>query len=701
MEKEETSKQSMQEKHAEKGIDAPSGATNEELVLVKSNLSASRAEINALVRRVSELEGLNSRLREHILLRDSFERSMDKEYKRQLVQQDEVIRKLAALSTKDTHASSALAEAKPKALTAGPERQTSHETELQRLADHYRHSSEEHEKLTAHLTWQLNEKNSSIQRLKALTEEEELRQGEENRKLSNKLYEKEAEIRHLTQYYADKEQAYEAVQSQLSDRLKEKNRETERLKSFIAEREELAQKVEEQLQKEIAAKESELSELRHTKNYGKALALQRQLEHSEQIIKLKDSANKKILLELTSSKETGAILSRKLKGEQTHSESLKAQYERIIAAIKTDNERIMKGLIEDYNARVAAAKTETERIRAELSSKESELQIQKHRIDEAIREFGIRAQQVISMRESIEPLEKAATQAATKAAIQASQAAQQATPQQAQEHTATTTKDELDQYAKKVKVLREALYRKDRELTKREAEMKQKEGGLLSRETEVKAMISTAEQRLKELERREDSGDRKEQILLKQQEAFNRELQALEAAGSRLMTVESELESQLTMTARQATPEIPTTAFAPPKAREAPQQPESIAVLEPAPQKIVMAEKIKPEATIQKPEPKPIKPAPAAMPKATAHAIKPLLPKQQPAYMAAASEKPVGELNINLEEQTLGYSEVEEAMSMIDVAMQHKESIEQIKNSLLSSGYSKENVEKAMKRMNL
>ncbi|MBI2574463.1 hypothetical protein HYV82_01105 [Candidatus Woesearchaeota archaeon] len=828
MEKEETFRQEVQGKNSGKGINAPVSSLGEELVLAKSGLSVSRAEINSLARRISELEELNTKLREHILLRDSFERNLDKEYKRQLSQKDEVIRRLAALSTKDAQAgisNSTLAEAKPEPAQADSQIQTSREEELRRLGDHYRQRSEAQEKLSAQLAEQLNDKNTAIQRLKEFVSEREklsqqieeqlqkelaekeeelnslkragstrtgraatwLRELEQARQelklkeaegrktvlelvglketgailerklrdseqqlqklkaekenpvedekasqLANKLHEKEEEIRRLTNYYADKEQAYEAIQLQLSDRLKEKNRETERLKTFLAEREELSQKVEEQLQKEIAAKESELSELRHTKSHGKALILQRQLEHASQVIRLKDSANKKILLELASAKETGAILSRKLKDGQEHSESLKAQYEKIIGTIKADNERIMKGLIGDYNARLAAAKTEAERTKAELSAKESELQVHKQRIDEAIREFGIRAQTVISMRESIEPLEKAATQAATTAAIQATQAAQQATQQQAiptqapeSGHAETITKDELEQYASKAKVLREALYRKDRELTKREAEMRQKEEGLLSREKEVKAMITTAEQRLKELERREDSGDRKEQILLKQQEAFNRELQALEAAGSRLTIVESELESQLTVAARQAAPSVTLpTPFAsepiqiPSAAREAPQQPESIAVMEPVQQKTIEAgeiKEIKQEKTLlQKTEPKQTmpKPAPAtAIPAIKAPAIKTYTPeqaapmqakpKQQQAYPATAPEKLAGGLTINLEEQTLGYSEVEEVMSMIDVAMQHKESIEQIKNSLLASGYSKENVDKALKKMNL
>ncbi|MBI2142055.1 hypothetical protein HYU15_01020, partial [Candidatus Woesearchaeota archaeon] len=202
---------------------------------------------------------------------------------------------------------------------------------------------------------------------------------------------------------------------------------------------------------------------------------------------------------------------------------------------------------------------------------------------------------------------------------------------------------------------------------------------------------------------REDSSERKEQILLRQQEAFNRELQALEAAGSRLMTVESELESQLAMPVNQpaALPQIPVSSPAPltpsstpipaqtlPLSREAPQQPESIEALAPSQQKIIMPDEIKPEK---------------AKAKGLTETERAAKPKQHTSgiYPPTAQEKPAGEPTMNLEAQTLGYSEVEEAMSMIDVALQHGESIEQIKNSLLSSGYSKENVEKALKKMNL
>ncbi|MEK6853859.1 MAG: hypothetical protein AABX60_00870 [Nanoarchaeota archaeon] len=43
-----------------------------------------------------------------------------------------------------------------------------------------------------------------------------------------------------------------------------------------------------------------------------------------------------------------------------------------------------------------------------------------------------------------------------------------------------------------------------------------------------------------------------------------------------------------------------------------------------------------------------------------------------------------------------GYSEVEEIRSIVDVGLQHGDSIEQIRQSLTVSGYSKKNIEKAL-----
>ena len=51
--------------------------------------------------------------------------------------------------------------------------------------------------------------------------------------------------------------------------------------------------------------------------------------------------------------------------------------------------------------------------------------------------------------------------------------------------------------------------------------------------------------------------------------------------------------------------------------------------------------------------------------------------------------------------QEIGFSEVEEIMSVIEVAISHKDSVAQIRSSLAGSGYSKENIDLALKKMGL
>ena len=73
-------------------------------------------------------------------------------------------------------------------------------------------------------------------------------------------------------------------------------------------------------------------------------------------------------------------------------------------------------------------------------------------------------------------------------------------------------------------------------------------------------------------------------------------------------------------------------------------------------------------------------------------------PQQQQQVNAKENQK---KNEINLHEQAIGYSEVEEILSLIDVALQHNDSIEQIKNSLLTSGYSKESIERAISQLKM
>ncbi len=558
-------------------------------------------EIERLKSSVAELESVNSKLREHILLRDSVERAITQEFKGQIAEKEEMIMKL----------------------------------EQSRIGS----AGNEYSTIANEMSSELGEAKSQMQIL------------------GRKLEEKTAEMQRLLGHHKNKEQAYDDVYAQLSEQMKQKNFEIERLKGFIAEREELMQRMEEQLGKEIALKDSELRELRHTKSFGKALQLERQLEHSHQVIKLKEASARKAFLEAAKEREEKAIMQKRLEDTNLGTEHQREQYEKIIGTIKKDSEKTIKGIISDYTERETQQKMESEKLKSLLSQKQAELDVERQKIDSALKEFAIRAGQVMGIREQLLPSEREIT-----IAVQRAQPIQPAL--------------DAEEHREKIKSMREGLFRKDREISQKDTAVRQKEQEILGKESEMRSMINLVEQRVMNLESREKSLETREQILSRQQEAFNSQLQSIQKPGH--AKADSMLERHV---------------------KEAPRQPETITQLKPAKQEAVnikpaLREVRKEQPVIVKPEiaKQEIKPEPKPTPKPMQEAQRPPRPIdiRQP-----------GSGQIDLKEQTLGYSEVDEVKAMIEVALEHKDSVDQIRKSLVSSGYSKESIDKALSQISL
>ncbi len=624
-----------------KGISSEIELSNQEAEFLKRKLKEKQSELSNLAshhsKRIRELEALNEQLNEQMKEKEALDKEISSEYVEQLKQKDEIIRKLLSKhdETKDEHL-----KLKIKELMSANEK----------LREHILLRDSIERAMSKEFQLQLSEKDETIKSLLSAHQESEAQKeslarigkgisseielsNQEAELLNRKLKEKQNELTSLTKYYREKEKAYDDIQMQLNERLKQKNTEVTRLKAFIAEREEISQRMEEQLLKEIAEKDSELRLLKKGKHTEKQAEMERQIEHFRQIMKLKEATSKKYYLETLKLKEMQTSIQKELNNEKNHSEGLKTQYEKIITEIKKDNEDSVKSIISDYSNRQIADRTEIEKLKAELNESQSQLRIQKLKIDAAIKEFNMRSQNMMQMRESVKEPQK--TEQTEESEIKSLQ--------------------ELNDYAIKANTIRQALNKREIELNKREAEINLKREQASANQIEVKTMLINVEQQLKDLERREDSLSKREMLLVKQQEAFNKELEALERTGFQSKSNESALEEQIK-------PEYKIQ-----ETKQAEVQPEA---------------KVEEKIPIQKPK-------------------RIEQQKVQKQTMAKKEEKQPDEKLINLKEQTLGYSEVDEIISIIDVALQNKDTIEQVTKSLSSSGYSEESIQKALKKINL
>ncbi|MBI4438527.1 hypothetical protein HY640_01185 [Candidatus Woesearchaeota archaeon] len=598
---------------------------DEELELIKQHQHSTQAIKNLQEQiilkgsTISQLEETNTKLREAIHLREAIEKAVKTEFSKQLAHKDIVIKRLSEKSTRpqtihiddDLHNETIILNQRVSEL----------EEANSKLRESLMLREATEAEFREEFNRQLSEKEDTVKRLKMLRLQTETTQNDfeginkelhaeldltrnEAEATKQRLNQKNEEMRKLAEQSQQKEKSYESLYFQLTTQLKQKAHEIDRLKSFIAEREEITQRIEQQLQKEIAAKESQVLELKHTKDYGRTAQAERELENATQIIKVKEATARKLAMELEQQKGENQAFQRNMHAQLTYTRKLKEQYQGLLNNARRNHEKAMDSLIREHATREIATKAEAEKLKAQLTQKQLETESQKQRIDEAIKEFAIKSQQVIDLRgtDTIEALTGQSQQS-----------------------------------------------QKDKERQEKERkEIDQEKEQLKEREEKVKGMLTTIEKQLKDTESKDKALEAKEQVLTRQQETLNKAIEALTAAAQPKPAL-SKLEQHLDI--QQPTQQIPV-----PKRTEQPL---------PQPQKPILIQ----EAQI----------APQQMKKT-----------------------PINEeTKYNTNEQELGYTETEEILSVIDVALQHKDTPENIKKSLLSSGYAKEAVEKAFSKLNL
>jgi hypothetical protein len=192
---------------------------------------------------------------------------------------------------------------------------------------------------------------------------------------------------------------------------------------------------------------------------------------------------------------------------------------------------------------------------------------------------------------------------------------------------------------------------------------------LKEREEKLKSLLKEAESRVQKAIEKEAAIERREQLLLREQEALNKQLDILKAAGLEIGKTKEYLKKKLseveaptpTTTKTEKPPKIETMASV---LEEVPAE-EAVEIPKPELAEVVEAE----EVSVAK--------------------------EKRPLFDPKKKEEDKGEEFFN----PASYSELDEIKSMIDVALQQGDSIQQIKKSLIDSGYSKANVEKALQQI--
>jgi hypothetical protein len=437
--------------------------------------------------------------------------------------------------------------------------------------------------------------------------------------LNQKVSDMNNENQELQRSFIEEQKLNKSVQERLRSQISSMSLQLEELKSLLIEKEKLLQGLENAFEKRIAAKEEELSELINESRNRPEPRFHRDVDNLKEELKIKEQSSQTLSEEVAKQKEQIGILHKRLEERQRiYSESEKA-YELIIGRLREQHHARVSSLITESAQKEAAMKAGLESERSRVQNEARLMKEKEKQIEETIVSFTAISEQMLKLGTASLPGE---------------------------EGSLISAKQELDKKGKELE----------------------------SRELELKELLSRAEEKINELKARESVVEGKEQLLFKQQEALNRQLDILNNVGIEIGKSKQYLENKLEGIASSSEKDDGQ-EFELPEFQEMPRAQHMA-------ENKVNEEALHSSIDANKPS--------KSRPLAENIQLKPIK------SVLKANIPPLRNEQQELFSEIGGYSETEEIKSIVEVGLQHGNSIDLIKESLIVSGYSRQNIEKVL-----
>ncbi len=504
-----------------------------------------------------------------------------------------------------------------------------------------------------------------VERIKSAISRKEEFNREVIEKLTEDFSRKNEEVDRLRDAAIRQERLVKRLESEIAEYVKRQ----ESLEAFLREKDSMMNKLDKNFTQQLRNKEYEMevlgSELRKQLDSKPAARSAEELAALKVKLGAKDEELNGILQELTNLKEQNRIALKRLDERQKLFVESEKTYNRLVNSLQLQHEKRAKELMSANSQREVELRTEIERLKAGQREKETLLAEKESRIDETLLQFSETSRRLLELKGS------------------------------------------------------ENAPDVERTLV-----------GLKEKQEEIGKLLKEAEGRIREAVRKEQEVARREELLIKEQEAINAELSMLKNAGVevrkdreylkekiRRYEVPAEKETKLEQPAEfgeetateeahsgyasEIQPETAEFAEALPvqeAVEEVKGKSEALEILR-MPGKAEVAEEgtlpllpVEPKAKMgaKKPLFRQAKSRVKQLPKPPIRSIRAKVerPKIREALMRQAERKEAFP-------EVSGYGEIHEIESIISIGLQHGDSIEQIKNSLEDSGYSKQTIEKA------
>ncbi len=445
-----------------------------------------------------------------------------------------------------------------------------------------------------------------------------------------------------------------ALASEMEERLSQKTIQLEKLSLMVEAKDALLNRLSVEFNKQLAAKEEQIKQLSDLvrKNSSELTSA----EKYKTLVKIAEDANGQVSEENSSLKKEIVELHKIISMRDSILKDEAARFEEFSLEINRKADERVRELIKEFSAKELALKLDLEQAKAKLSEQELTVSAKQKEIDIALDTFATVSQQVLNFK----------------------------------------TPDAMIAYKEKELNDREkVIVQKSEQLSIKETELKgvledisTRENALSERENELSVLLRKAEEKADLLNSSESEMKRREDILMMQQQAFQKQMAMLEELGYEFKEVKEE---QLP---KQVERSQPAPILVP--AEKSNLKPIKLVVGEPAVQPRIL-KMLNPRQVVAQKEvlEAPMPPKSVFEEKAINKVV------QVPARgievkPAPAQEQTSHEVMFGRDRE--GFPEIEEIIAMIEVAKEHGDSDEMIKASLVGSGYSKDKVESAFKK---
>ncbi len=543
------------------------------------------------------------------------------------------------------------------------------EMEIKRIVDMLRLKEASNRLLSEKLDGKLRAERDYVERIKNAIARKDSFSREVIEKLTNEVTQKNEEIDRLREDVAKQERLIRRLGSDAVEYRKRQDG----LEAFLYEKDSIKNRLEKNFEQQLKNKDYEIerlgSELRKRLDSKPAARSREEIAS----LKIKLEAKEQEMSELAGSfarlKEQHSILLKRLDERQKLFVESENTYNQLVNSLQLQHEKKVREFIHANSQREVELRTEVEKLKAEQREREMLLSEKESRIDETLLQFSETSKMLLELKGG-----------------------------EGTQGDASNVK------------------------------------GLKQKEEEIEKLLKEAEDRIKEAVRKEQDVAMRETLLVKEQDAINAELSILKNAGVEVQRDKDYLKAKIrqygapekaaslelpALVGEEAVPEVPAEY-----AGET--QPETSQVTEAAPveeaveevsgksealeilrrpgkaevggeetlQQLPAEPKAEGKKSVKKPSFKQAKSRVKQLPKPPLHSIRAKVerPKIREALIRQAERKEAFP-------EIGGYGEIHEIESIISIGLQHGDTIEQIRSSLESSGYSRQNIEKAFRQV--